>query len=188
MGVHHLHHSRVLIHRWIGGADVNMDDYAAKVARKLVSAGWTRLCVSHAFECTLSTVNGLLGITPRRKVKLNPVAVRRAEFLPELRNAEMHFISQLVGLGFSHKEIAERTGISFHIIVGRIRRSKPDYQAIASLIALADGRAESISPHPNCVYGDCLASGYWLPVAESTFCPVHAELAARVLNLRKVPA
>ena len=167
---------------------MNASDYAAKVARKFVSAGWTRTATSDAMDCSLFTANGLLGFGRRTRVEFNVNRVAQAEILPELRQIELHIVSQLVVMGFTEETIAEITGISIGYITGEQRRTEPDYQAIASLFALGNGRIQGISHQPSCIYTNCLARGEYLDLASGRFCPVHADNALRILKKQRVAA
>lgn len=167
---------------------MNVDDYAAKVAHKLVKAGWSRTAASHAMDCSLYTINGLLGLSRRTRVGYDMSRVMQAEMLPELRQIELHIVSQLVVMGFTVENVAEITGISIDCLTGEQRRSEPDYQAIATLFALGDGRIQGISHQPSCIYTNCLARGEYLDLASGRFCPVHADNALRILKKQRVAA
>ena len=156
---------------------------AIRIIHKLRNRGWSQESLMRMFriaEVRLSKV--LNNEIERWPIRVPLKTVLSFEYLPELRNAELHYISQLLTFGYTYSEIAEATNTPIFITTGRDCRETPDYQAIATLLKLLDGRAELISSNPNCVVEHCRAHGEWVNIAQGTFCPVHAERAMRVLG------
>lgn len=167
-------------------SDYTHSDDARRVIRKLRTAGWSLEAIMRMFYISENRLHRILnGEDIRWKPKVNLETILAYEYLPELRTAELHYISQLRTFGYTLENIATATNTPMCIASGRDGREWPNYHALTTLIALADGKAEPISPTPNCVVEHCQASGEWVHIAEGTFCPVHAERARRVLGITR---
>ncbi len=158
--------------------------YVKHVATKLSAAGWSKKQLTRMLKCGETTVETLLHnrFPSRRRWRATLNDLLRIEFLPELREVELHYISQLLSLGFTFEDIELATDTPHLITVGRDRRETPDYRALTNLIILAGGKAEPISETPNCVVENCRARGAWLNIAQGTFCPTHATRARTILS------
>lgn len=156
---------------------------AQRVVRKLYAAGWHKRQLQRMFHTNGYRVDQILNEqTIHWVADVSLETVLSYTFLPELRDVELHMVSQVSALGYTHGQLAKLTGSKSAVLCGIDRREAPDYRALGILFRLAAGRAEPMHPNPNCAVENCRARGEWLSIAQSTFCTVHAARAARILG------
>ncbi|WP_426707581.1 hypothetical protein ACEN2D_02365 [Corynebacterium auriscanis] len=170
---------------------MNFEDYARLqiCVKKLLNLGWGPTAIGQLFGLTKKQVYEVRdGHTFHPKVEDRIIsALNRVEFLPDHITDERHYTSQLRALGHTYEGLAKLVGTSAHHLSGVKVRKVPKPEVIARLKQLGGDQLCHPDPYAErpCVYEGCLAAGAYDPVAEATFCPVHAANARRILHASK---